>query len=263
MKNHKEKRNQRIFIEIGICIIIFCTFAFLIAPNSPNEVNLSNRLLAPSGLYPFGTDKMGRCVLSRVFYGGYTTLGIVLSSAIFIIIFGAPIGLFMGYHKGRFKFLKNSLLNAFTALPPIAYLLVFIGAWGNSVFTMLIALTFAEVLRVIKLVKAKTEIERQKAYVLCAIASGASNSRIIFKHIFPNLIKEILVFLSLSCAEMTIMITSFSFLGLGLGDDVVDWGNMILQGRTVSMIRPDIMIYPIIFVFLCTFSFNKLAEVLE
>lgn len=262
-ENNRKNRNERIFIGIGIGIIVFCMFAFLIAPHSPNEVNLSNRLLSPSNIYPFGTDKMGRCLLSRVLYGGYTTLGIVFLSAVCIIIIGTPIGLFMGYHKGKYSFLEKSLLNAFTALPPIAYLIVFIGAWGSSVLTMLVALTFAVVLRVIKLVKARTEIEKEKAYVLCTIASGASHSRIVFRHILPNLIKEILVFLSLSCAEMTIMITSFSFLGLGLGDNVVDWGSIILEGRSVIMIRPDIMIYPIVFVFLCTFSFNKLAEILE
>lgn len=254
---------KSISVGIAILVIAFCTIAFLFAPNDPNKVDLSLRLLSPNSSYPFGTDTMGRCVLSRVFYGGYSTVGIVLFSSLIIIAIGTPVGLFMGYFKGGHNFIGESLLNALTALPPIAYLIVFIGAWGSGIITTLAALTFAVFFRIIKLVKAKTEVEKEKAYVLCAVASGASHSRIIFRHIFPNLIKEVTVFLSLACADMILMITSFSFLGLGLGDNVIDWGGMILEGRVVSGIRPYIMMYPIIFVFLCTFSFNKLGEELE
>lgn len=261
MKKNQMKKSIR--VGISIFVISFCTIAFLFAQNDPNKVDLSIRLLSPNSSYPFGTDTMGRCVLSRVLYGGYSTVGIVLLSSLIIIGTGTPMGLFMGYYKGRHNFIGDGLLNALTALPPIAYLIVFIGAWGSGITTTLAALTFAVFFRIIKLVKAKTEVEKEKAYVLCAIASGASHSRIVFRHILPNLIKEVIVFLSLSCGDMILMITSFSFLGLGLGDEVIDWGGMILEGRAVSGIRPDIMIYPIIFVFFCTFSFNKLGEALE
>ena len=176
---------------------------------------------------------------------------------------GTTAGLFIGYGKAKDNVAIESLLNAVTALPPIAYLIVFIGAWGNGVLTMLTALTLSLFLRLIKIVKARTEIERDKAYVLCAVAAGASKLRILFVHIMPNLIKDVIAFLSLSGAEMVLMITSFSFIGVGLGDNVIDWGSMILEGRAVSMIRPDIILYPIIFVFLCTLSFNVLGKELE
>ncbi|GMQ56328.1 ABC transporter permease [Vallitalea sediminicola] len=254
---------KRICIIICLILIVLCTFGYLFAPNDPNLVNLSIRLQQPSGNYPFGTDTMGRCVLSRVLYGGRTTLSIVLFSAIIILIMGVPIGSIMGAAKKKTGFIGDSLLNAATALPPIAYLIVFMGAWGSGAFTTMIAVTLSLFLRVIKLVKSKTEIEYGRAYVLCATASGASRCRVLFVHILPNLLQDVVMFLFLSCADMIMMITSFSFMGLGLGDRVVDWGSMILDAQSVAMMRPHLIIYPIAFVFMCTAVFNILGKELE
>ena len=259
MKNHSLKRNG--IIGLALILLAFCVIGHLFAPNDPMAVNLGARLLPPDDLHPFGTDTMGRCVLSRILYGGRTTLGIVLISGAVILLFGVSAGLVMGTLKrGIVMTVVESMLNAVTSMPPIAYLIVFIGAWGNSVSTMLVALTLSLVLRIMKLVKAQTEVEREKAYVLCAVSSGAGGARILFVHILPNLIKESLVFLSLSCADMIVMITSFSFIGLGLGDSSIDWGSMIQEGQSVSMMRPDLIVYPMIFAFICTFAFNTLAD---
>ena len=109
---------------------------------------------------------------------------------------------------------------------------------------MLVALTVSLILRMIKLVKTQTEIELDKAYVLCAVSSGASRSRVLFVHILPNIIRPLVHFLCLSCAEMIMNISAFSFIGLTLGDDVIDF-------------------LPILFIFLCTLAFNLLAKQLE
>ncbi|MCT4563647.1 MAG: ABC transporter permease [Maledivibacter sp.] len=254
LKGHK--------LSYFICIIIlaFSALGFLFTPNDPHLVNLSIRLQKNSLQYPLGTDAMGRCVFSRILYGGQTTLGIVFLSSIIIILFGVPIGLLMGSTKRTTGVIGESILNAVTALPPMAYLIVFLGAWGSGVFTTMIAVGLSLFLRVIKLVKAKTEIEYSKAYVMCAVASGASKCRILLVHIFPNVLPEVMGFLSLSCGHMIMMITGFSFMGLGFGDSVIDWGSMILEAQKVSMIRPEMIVYPIIVVFLCTVSFNVLGN---
>lgn len=255
-------RSYRKPILYAVCIlaVLFCAFGFLLAPNDPNFVDLTVKLQGPSTKYPFGTDAMGRCVLSRVLYGGRTTLGIVLLSTGLILVVGLPLGLLMGSARRKSGVIGESLLNAATALPPIAYLIVFMGAWGSGAVTTMAAVALSLFLRVIKLVKSKTEIENGKAYVLCATASGASRLRILFVHILPNLFQDVLLFLCLSCADMIMMITGFSFMGLGLGDTAVDWGSMILDAQSVAFKRPDLIFYPIIFVFLCTVAFNVLGE---
>ena len=141
-----------------------------------------------------------------------------------------------------------------------ANLIVFIGAWGSGAKTTLVALTVSYILRYIKLVRTRTDMEMGKAYVMCAIASGASKLRIMLIHIFPNLIAEMIRFLCLSCADMILAITGFSFIGLGLGDNVVDWGSMILDARGALVLHPTMILYPIGAVILSTLCFNAIGR---
>ena len=212
---------------IPVLIIIFCFLGFLIAPHDPEAMDIANKYAPFSAEFPLGTDQFGRCELSRLLYGGYVTLGIVLLGGGIVLVLG------------------------------------FVGIWGNSIPTMLVALTVSLILRMIKLVKTQTEIELDKAYVLCAVSSGASRSRVLFVHILPNIIRPLVHFLCLSCAEMIMNISAFSFIGLTLGDDVIDWGSMLSEGRSMLMTHPSLLFLPILFIFLCTLSFNLLAKQLE
>ena len=95
------------------------------------------------------------------------------------------------------------------------------------------------------------------------MSSGASRFRILLGHVLPNIGKEIVRFLCLSCAEMIMNISAFSFIGLTLGDDVIDWGSMLSEGRSMLMTHPSLLFLPILFIFLCTLAFNLLAKQLE
>ena len=185
------KKLHILFLSIlPALVILFCFLGFLAAPNDPEEVVITQSFLAPCTEYPLGTDQHGRCVLSRILYGGYTTLGIVLMGSAIVMTVGILLGLLLGQGKAGRNVLFESVLNAVTAIPPIAYLIIFISTWGNSVSTMVVALTVSLILRMIKLIKTKTELEYSKAYVLCAVASGASRFRILLVHILPNLIRR-------------------------------------------------------------------------
>ena len=194
---------------LPLLILCACAVGFLFAPNDPELVDLTKKFLAPCPEFPLGADNLGRCVLSRLLYGGRTTLGIVLVGSVTVSVFGTLIGLLMGSGKNGKNLILEGVLNAVTAIPPIAYLIIFIAAWGNSVFTMVVAVSASLMLRVIKLVQTRTEIEQGKAYVMCAVASGAKPSRILFVHILPNLIWDVLHFICLSCADMILAITGF------------------------------------------------------
>ena len=219
--------------------------------------------MTPCAEYPLGTDQYGRCVLSRILYGGYTTLGIVLMGSAIVMTVGILLGLLLGQGKAGRNVLFESILNAVTAIPPIAYLIIFISTWGNSVSTMVVALTVSLILRMIKLVKTKTELEYSKAYVLCAVSSGASHFRILLVHILPNLIRDAFRFSCLSAGEMILSISGFSFIGLSLGEGVIDWGSMVSEGRTSFGLAPGLVLYPMLFIFLCVLSFNLLGRQLE
>ena len=146
---------------------------------------------------------------------------------------------------------------------PVAYLIIFIAAWGNSVFTMVVAVSASLMLRVIKLVQTRTGIEQGKAYVMCAVASGARPRRILFVHILPNLVWDVLHFICLSCADMTLSIVSFSFIGLGMGDNVVDWGSMVSETHHYLLSYPGLTLYPVLMIVVCTMAFHTLGRWIE
>ena len=151
---------------IPVFIIAFCFLGFLIAPNDPEAMDIVNKYAAPSVDFPLGTDQFGRCELSRLLYGGKVTLGIVLLGGSIVLVLGTLIGLWLGRANAAKSLAFSSLLDAVTAIPPLAYLIIFVGIWGNSIPTMLVALTVSLILRMIKLVKTQTELELDS---LCAV----------------------------------------------------------------------------------------------
>jgi len=256
----KKRAAHSLSILITMLVLVLFLIGYLFAPNNPMESNLLTRFQKPSITYPFGTDQLGRCIFSRILYGGWTTLGIVLGGSMIVFLLGTIIGMATSRAVMKGNTLIDGLINAVTAIPPIAYLIVFIGAWGSGAKTTLFALTVSYILRYIKLVRTRIDMETGKAYVMCAIASGASKLRILMIHILPNLIAEMIRFLCLSCADMILAITAFSFIGLGLGDSVVDWGSMILDARGAMVLHPAMILYPIGAVILSTICFNILGR---
>lgn len=255
-------RKNKIVLFISIAVIFIALVGANFAPNDPKHVDLTLRYLPMSKQYPFGTDQLGRCILSRLLYGGQTTVSIVLMGFVIIFIIGTPIGLFIGGNSKE-NIITDSLLNAATSIPPIAYLLIFVGAWGNGIGTMLVAITTSLLLRIIKLVKTRTALEMEKAYVMCAITSGASKISLLFRQVFPNLIENEICFLCLSGADMILAIAGFSFIGIGLGDNVIDWGMMVSEAREVVLSCPQIILYPVGAIVVCAFAFNCIAREIE
>lgn len=241
-------------------IIVASVFAYKFAPNDPFHVDMTKRLSSASWLYPLGTDLLGRCTLSRLLYGGLTTVGVVLVGALIVIGVGTVLGLLMSQNKEKGGFVLESLLNAVTAIPPIAYLIIFIGAWGNSLFTMVMAISLSLLLRVIKLVKTRSEIELNKAYIYCAKTSGASRFRLLFWHVLPNILREVIEFVCLSCSDMVLAVVAFSFIGLGFGDNVVDWGMMVSESHHLILSHPLLTYYPVAAIFMCTLCFYLLGR---
>lgn len=250
-------------VLLPILVLSFFTFGFLFAPNDPDYVDMTIRFLPPCRQYPLGTDNLGRCVFSRILFGGKTTLSIILLGSAAIIFLGIVLGLPMGNGRGRIKLFLESLLNAVTAVPPIAYLIIFISVMGNGMTTMLIAVVLSIFLRVVKLVKTRTEVELGKAYVLSAITSGAGRLHILFVDILPNVMWDVFHYILLSAADMVITIVSFSFIGLGMGDNIIDWGIMIAQLHRYIIAHPGLTFYPVIAIVLCALSFNILGRTVE
>lgn len=174
MKTKRFRKWCAIFIPT--LVIIFFFAGFLFAPNDPMKSNLLERYADPSAEYPFGTDALGRCILSRILYGGWTTLGIVLGGSLIVFLLGTVIGMVTSRAVMKENALIDGLINAVTAIPPIAYLIVFIGAWGSGAKTTLVALTVSYILRYIKLVRTRTDMEMGKLDNLTTLTMNKENN---------------------------------------------------------------------------------------
>lgn len=254
---------KKIKVLMMIIIIIAPMILYFAAPNNPNAVNVENKLASSNHQYILGTDNLGRCELSRLLYAGKTTISIVLGASIIIFIIGTIWGLLLSNINSYLELIFSSFLDSITAIPTIVYLIIIVGILGNSVWTMLIALTASMTLRLIKFVKTLSQNELNKAYCTCAFCLGASNFRVLFIHVLPNIIYQILSYISLSCAEMIMMISGFSFIGLNLGDTEIDWGFMLNEGRKYFSTVPSLVFYPMFLIVLYAFIFNGLAKLVK
>ena len=252
-----------ILLAIPALLLVAMAAGFVFAPNAPDKTHILAKYQAPSPEYPLGTDALGRCELSRLLEGGKVTLSIVLLGAAIVFMLGVALGMLFARTGSRNGVLSDSILNAITAIPPLAYLIIMIGIWGNSIPTMIVALTVSLILRMIKLVMTLVEDEYRKAYVRCAFASGASRVRILTLHILPVILPQLVQYICLSCSDMILAVSGFSFIGLSLGANVIDWGGMLSEARGGFAMRPALLYYPVAMIFISSLCFNFLGREID
>lgn len=257
------KYNTRIKIIILIILIFIPIVLGYLIPNSPFTVDIFKKFMGSSNKYLLGTDNLGRCELSRLLLAGKITISLVVVASFIIGIMGTILGLLLSINDSFFKMIILSVLDSVTAIPTIVYLVIVVGVLDNRIATVLIALVLSIVLRLTKFVMVLSQEEQKKAYCICAKCLGASNCRIAFVHILPNIISRILSYLSLSCAEMIMMISGFSFIGINLGDTKIDWGVMLDEGRKYFNMMPSLTIYPMVLIIFYSFVFNTLSNIIK
>lgn len=254
--------NKRMGLSIVLIVLILGTamMADHLVPNDPYDNKLSLRLQEASLDYPLGTDNMGRCNLSRLLVASRTTLSIALQVSLVSMVLGVGVGALSGYYGGLMDRLLQLLLELFLAFPPFVYVLVFIGLVGNSTKVLILSMAMATWAQSAKAVRAKVIVEKDKLYVQCARLCGSSDGLILIKHILPNVMTAMFVFFSLQFGDVILLISGFSFLGLGISSDIPEWGNMVSSARETLFTRPSQMFYPVLCIFIVVMAFNNLAE---
>lgn len=257
-------RRKKIKLILMIVLILLPLSGSLFIPNNPNHVDVSKKFSSSSHAYLLGTDNLGRCEFSRLLVAGNNTIKIVLAASLIIFAAGTCIGLFMsGKKQESLHLMMLSLLDSVTAIPTIIYLVIIVGILGNGIFPMIMALTISLILRLIKFVMVLSEDEQKKAYCICAKCLGASDTRLLFFHILPNILHRIFSYISLSCAEMIMLISAFSFIGISLGDEKIDWGLMLNEGRNFFSVKPSLALLPMALIIIYSFVFNALAKIIK
>ena len=241
-------------------IILVCIFAPLISPYSPTEQNLQDSLALPSLRHLLGADKVGRDLLTRIFYGGRTALLSAIGVVVFSILAGVPLGLFSGYYGGILDTIAGRVCDVILSFPSLLLAFVFVAGFGRSILNAVIALGIVYVPMLTRLVRSLTLVEKNKTYVEAASSIGYSDLRIMFVHILPNCVSNIVVQITLDLGYAILDLAALSFLGLGVQPPTADWGAMLDEGRNFLLQNPLLALAPGIAIILTVVSLNIVSD---
>ena len=254
---------------IVLTIIILSTILVPLSPYDPETSDLKNRLQPPSWEHPFGTDPLGRDMLTRILYGGRISLMVGLMVVMITLSIGVPVGAIAGYFGGWIDNLLMRIIDATLALPSLL-VLILLGAVlrevkvdfieKNTVVTIAIALGLLSWMTVARLVRAIFLALRDMEYVQAARALGASNTRIILQEILPNGVGPIIVESTLGIGFAIMEESGLSFLGFGIRPPTPSWGNLLSNAQEHLTQQPWLAIFPGLMIFLTIISVNYIGD---
>jgi peptide/nickel transport system permease protein len=247
---------------VMVAIFLLCAlFAPWIAPRDPAQIDLPARLMAPSASHWFGTDELGRDILSRIIYGARISMlvgsCVVAASLTLGLIFGSIAGYYGGVTD---RVLNVIVMNAFMSFPGILLAIAFVAFLGPGIFNLILALSIGGWVGYARLVRAQVLAVREREFVEAARALGASDLRIIVRHILPNIIQPIIVQSAIGMAGAILAEATMSFLGLGVPPPAASWGSMLNDGRSHLFDSPHLVLFPAAAVMLAVLSFNFIGD---
>lgn len=231
-----------------------------LAPHDPVAVDAASILEPPSNAHPLGTDTAGRDILSRLIFGARWSLGIAAIAALVVMMLGLAIGALAGYYGGTLDQLLMRLVDVLLAFPNLILALVIIGVLGPGIQNVMIGLVTVWWLEYGRIVRGMVLSLRESGYVEGARALGASNIRIIVRHILPGVTPPVAVLVTLEMGSLILALTGLSFLGLGIQPPTPEWGAMINEARRHVTTEPQLMIYPGIAITVAVMGFNFLGD---
>jgi peptide/nickel transport system permease protein len=258
---------HNVLATVGLVLVavftVFALFAPWIAPQDPAYIDLPNRLAAPSAAHWCGTDELGRDILSRLIYGSRISM-LVGSCVVGMSLFlGLIVGSAAGYYGGRLdRFVNIVVMNAFLSFPGILLAIAFVAFRGPGIFNLVLALSLGGWVGYARLVRAQVLAAREREYVEAARALGATDLRVITRHILPNIIQPIVVQAAIGMAGAILAEATMSFLGLGVPPPTASWGAMLNDGRAHLFDAPHLVIFPAMAVMLAVLSFNFIGDTL-
>ncbi len=251
-------------VVLVLIFLIFALFAPWIAPQDPAAIHLPIRLDPPSRAHWFGTDELGRDILSRIIFGARISMivgGSVVAASLGI---GLIIGSIAGYYGGAIdRFVNVILMNAFLSFPGILIAIAFVAFRGPGIFNLVIALSIGGWVGYARLVRGQVLAAREREFVEAARALGASDLRIIVRHILPNIIQPVVVQAAIGMAGAILAEATMSFLGLGVPPPTASWGTMLNDARAHLFDAPHIVLFPAMAVMLAVLSFNFIGDALR
>lgn len=245
---------------IILCFVFSALFAPVLAPHDPLLVDIGNKLQGPSPAYLFGTDQLGRCILSRLIWGSryslfYSSLVLVIAVAV-----GVPVGMLSGYMGGKVDSLLMRVIDIFMALPSFIVALAIAGTLGASGRNLVLAMSLVYWADYARLSRTLTLQIKEQNYMMALKASGCSGVVIVFRHILKNIAPSVAALATMDIGTIILSIAGFSFIGLGVQAPAPEWGIMLSDSKQFIQTCPRLMIFPGLTIVLIVLAFNLLGE---
>jgi peptide/nickel transport system permease protein len=246
----------------GVVLAVMVLIALLapwLGTVDPQALSPIHRLKPPSSAHWFGTDMLGRDVYSRVIYGSRISLAVGISVAAFSIAVGLAIGLVTGFIRWLDAIVMR-VMDGLMSIPSVLLAIALMALTTASVGNVILAITLAEVPRVVRLVRGLVLSLREQPYVEAAIAAGTSLPLILLRHILPNTVAPLLVQGTYICASAMILEAILSFIGAGTPPNIPSWGNIMAEARSLFQIAGYLILFPGIFLSLTVLAVNLLGD---
>ncbi len=249
---------------VGFVIIflmgMIALFSPMLVPFDPLEIHAEARFHVPAAPYYLGADEFGRDILSRILIGSRVAFTVGLVSVGISTIVGVTIGLIVGYEGGEIDSVVMRFFDALLAFPAILLAIVILAMLGPGFFNAILAISIVTTPAFARLTRAKVLVEKNKEYVEASVSIGAKPARVIFRHIFPNVVSTILVQITITMASAILLESALSFLGLGTPLPAPSWGSMLSIGRGFLHVAPWYSIFPGLAVMLLVMGFYLLGD---
>jgi len=241
-------------------IITLALLAGIVSPRDPMAIDVHNVLSPPTWAHPFGTDELGRDVLSRMIWGSRVSLKVGFIAVGLAILLGTIIGSVAGFYGGKTDALLMRFVDIMLAFPTFFLILAVIAILEPSIYTIMAVIGFTGWMDVARLVRAEFLTLRERDFVVAAKAMGAGNLRIMFKHILPNALAPVFVAATFGVAGAILTESGLSFLGLGVQPPNPSWGNILTAGKDNIEVAWWLSLFPGLAILVTVLSYNLVGE---
>src|ERR1700677_4285672 len=261
-------RSPRVLIALGmiLCIAGCAIFAGLLAPHDPDEQNLLSILTPPAWAaggdptYPLGTDSLGRCVLSRLIYGARSAMLVAVFASLGAMIIGSILAHISGYFGGAVDWIIGRMVDVWMSFPPVILSLILMVGLGVGLSKVILAIILVDWTRFCRVLRSEVLIVTRHDYVAAARLLGFTHWQAIVREVLPATLPLLITLMSLEMAIAVIVEAILSFVGLGVGANQHDWGQMIADARQYVYQSPWNLLLPALAIFFTVTAFNLLGD---
>ncbi|HBK86771.1 MAG TPA: peptide ABC transporter permease [Firmicutes bacterium] len=243
-----------------IVLIAMALFAPWLAPHDPEAVHPEAGLHGPSWEYPLGQDPLGRCILSRMLYGARVSLSVGFLAGVLSLGVGIVMGSLAGYFGGWVDLVIMRLAEVFMTVPQFLLVIAAVAIVGPSFTSVLVIIGLSSWTGYARVLRGEILGIKQKPFVEAARAYGASDLRILARHVLPNCLAPLIVMVTLNVASVILLESSLSFLGFGIQEPQASWGSILSQGRAFFQTAPHVATFPGLAIMAAVLAFNLLGD---